>query len=68
MLIGFLIRSEEDWYRWREDIRSVPGKTVIHVADKDPASQGLGGERDGAIDEVESVDEDEDSQILDTGV
>jgi len=66
MLIGFLIRSEEDWNKWREDVKSVPGKTVIHIADKNPALQGLGVERDGAIDEVESVDEDEDCQIFGT--
>jgi len=67
MLIGFLIRSEEDWKQWREDVSSAPGKAVIHIADRNPVSPDLGRERDAAIDEVESVDEEEedDNQILD---
>jgi len=65
MLIGFLIQSEEDWYMWREDARNVRGKTVIHIGDRDPALQSPGVARDGAIDEVESVDEDEDGQGFD---
>lgn len=68
MLIGFLIRDENDWHRWREGVQSVQGKLVIHVADKNPTLLGLGGERDAAIDEVESFDEDDgddDTVILD---
>ncbi|TID13972.1 Importin subunit beta-3 [Venturia nashicola] len=66
MLLGFLIKDEEDWKRWREDIKSPPGgKTIVHVADKEPVAMGRGmsNERDGAIDEVETFDtEDDDMQ------
>lgn len=60
MLIAFLMRDEEDWHRWRKEVETLPGKTVIHVADNDPALFGVSGERDGAIDEVESFDDEDD--------
>jgi len=63
MLIGFLIKDEEDWKRWRHDIKNVPGgKSILHVTDKEPVSMGRGmsNERDGAIDEVETFDTEED--------
>ncbi|QSZ31968.1 hypothetical protein DSL72_001537 [Monilinia vaccinii-corymbosi] len=60
MLIAFLIRDENDWKEWRRAVKEVQGKGVIHVADQDPALYSLGGERDGAIDEVETFDDDDD--------
>lgn len=67
MLIAFLVRDEEDWKEWRRAVQEVQGKAVIHVADKDPALYSHGVERDEAIDEVESFDdEDDDVTILDT--
>lgn len=66
MLIAFLIRDENDWKEWRRATQEVQGKAVIHVADKDPALQGMSTERDGAIDEVETFDdEDDDDTVLD---
>lgn len=64
MLIGFLIRDEEDWRNWRQAIQNVPGKAVIHIADKAPALHGLGIERDSAVDEVEAFDDDDDHDTL----
>jgi cysteine protease ATG4 len=60
MLIGFLIRDEVDWHRWRESVREFPGKAIIHVADKEPPQSGSSIEREGAIDEVETFDTEED--------
>ena len=60
MLIGFLIRDEEDWLNWRRDVRHVQGKAIIHVADHDPMRQGMGSQRDEAIDEVETLSDDDD--------
>lgn len=65
MLIGFLIRDEEDWRKWRQEIEAADGKAVIRVGDKDPALLGTGGEREEAIDEVESFDGDDDETVLD---
>ena len=64
MLIGFLIRSKEDWLSWRRAVKHVQGKSIIHVADRDPTSQAAVGGRDGAIDEVEILSDDDDT-ILD---
>lgn len=64
MLISFLIRDEEDWVAWRHGVSCVQGKAVIQVADKAPGLNGSGAERDGAVDEVESCDDDEDETVL----
>lgn len=56
MLIAFLIKSPEDYENWKEGVRSVQGKSVVHVQDKEPLPRGQ--EREGAVDEVESWDED----------
>lgn len=62
MLIAFLIRDESDWLDWRQRIKDVNGKPIIHVADTEPAAHGTGGERDGAVDEVEILDDTEDEE------
>lgn len=59
MLIGFLIRDEEDWNTWFTALRHVPGKAIINVADHSRTRQGAANERRSAIDEVESFDEDD---------
>ncbi|KAF1839545.1 autophagy-related protein-like protein 4 [Decorospora gaudefroyi] len=56
MLLAFLITSQDDYDDWKDGVRSVQGKSVVHVQDKEPAPRGQ--EREGAIDEVESWDED----------
>lgn len=61
MLIGFLIRDEHDWETWCTQIKNVPGKGIVHIAKKISAQEGENPERDEAIDEVESFDE-EDSE------
>ncbi len=57
MLIAFLIRDENDWKEWRRAVQEVQGKAVVHVAENDPALYNLGTEREGAIDEVETFDD-----------
>jgi len=60
MLIAFLIRNESDWHDWKKSIQNVTGKAVLHVADTEPALHGHGTERDSAVDEVETFDDEED--------
>ncbi|KAH7401541.1 putative cysteine protease ATG4 [Pyrenochaeta sp. MPI-SDFR-AT-0127] len=55
MLLAFLVTSQEDYNNWKEGVRNVQGKCVVHVQDKMPTPRGE--EREGAIDEVESWDE-----------
>ncbi len=59
MLIGFLIRDEEDWDKWSVDVQKMPGTSIVHVADHASGHQGKTHERHSAIDEVESFDEDD---------
>lgn len=74
MLLGFLIRDEEDWKSWRTAVSKKPdvgpegGKSslVVHVHDFEPKyapGSGEEGERAGAVDEVESCDEEEDMGV-----
>lgn len=60
MLIGFLIRSEDDWLEWRRCVKHVQGKAIIHVAECDPTTEGPTGQRGAAIDEVELLSDDDD--------
>lgn len=64
MLIAFLIRDEDEWKDWRQAVQEVQGKAVIHVADKEPTLRGVGTEREGAIDEVETFDDEEDDDTV----
>lgn len=56
MLIAFLIRDQQDFENWKEGVVSVQGKAIVHVSQTEPAPRGR--ERAGAVDEVESFDED----------
>ncbi|KAI5857276.1 cysteine protease ATG4 [Durotheca rogersii] len=58
MLIGFLIRDEDDWRDWRRSVKHVQGKAIIHVSDHDPTAHL---HESGGIDEVETLSDDEDS-------
>lgn len=66
MLIGFLIQDEDDWEEWKRNVKHVQGKAVIHVAEYDPTHPGGAGGRDGAIDEVEILSDDDDEVTSDT--
>ncbi|KAL8803506.1 MAG: hypothetical protein Q9223_006147 [Gallowayella weberi] len=59
MLIGFLIRDKGDWDDWRRRVTEVQGKPVLHVADTEPAMIGQAVERAGAVDEVETFDDED---------
>lgn len=66
MLVGFLIRSPEDWEDWKRSIKHVQGKSIIHVADRNSTNVGCaaGEVRMEAIDEVETISDDDDETIL----
>jgi cysteine protease ATG4 len=56
MLIGFLIRNEEDWEDWKRRIKEVKGKSIVQVYAEEPPS-GEVKERKEAVDEVETFDD-----------
>lgn len=64
MLIAFLIKDEDDWRAWRAAIEGGSGKAIVHVADEEPAQHGAGSgsgyERAEALDEVTTIDDEED--------
>lgn len=55
MLLAFLVTSAADYDQWKQGVQSVQGKSVVHVQDCEPPPRGQ--EREGAVDEVESWDE-----------
>jgi len=65
MLLAFLIRDEEDWKRWRNAVGNAPGKPVVHVADKEPSLHGQGIERQSAVDDVETFDDEDEVDEVD---
>ncbi|KAH7271933.1 hypothetical protein B0J15DRAFT_162493 [Fusarium solani] len=64
MLIGFLIRSEDDWQNWKRCVKHVQGKSIIHVADRSALLGGSSEGREGAIDEVETLSDDDDADTI----
>ena len=67
MLMGFLIRDEDDWHAWKKSVLEVQGKPIIHVYPKEPSAAGGGAEREGAVDEVEVLDDDDDDDKTEVG-
>lgn len=69
MLLGFLIRSEQDWKEWRTAITepsqgTTKDKPIVHIHDKEPMYTGdIEGERREAVDEVQSCDEDDEDGL-----
>ena len=66
MLMGFLIRDEDDWDMWKSAVKHVQGKSIINVSAHDPATGMVAGGRAEAIDEVETLsdDGDDDDTVL----
>jgi cysteine protease ATG4 len=63
MLIGFLIQDEDDWDMWKSAVKHVQGKSIITVSPHDPA-RGMGAARAEAIDEVETLSDDDDADTV----
>ena len=61
MLLAFLIKDEDDWSSWRQSLERSSSKPVVHIADSEPPFHGSGDERQSAVDEVETIDEEEDA-------
>ncbi|KAE8548067.1 hypothetical protein EYB25_009860 [Talaromyces marneffei] len=66
MLVGFLIRDENDWIDWKRRIassREGNGKAIIHIIDTESVPTPT-MEREAALDEVEALDDDDDSELV----
>ncbi|PNS21418.1 hypothetical protein CAC42_1197 [Sphaceloma murrayae] len=72
MLLGFLIRTEDEWKAWRREIEDKErvkgedgkGKGIVHVHDKEPSFGEERNERETAVDEVVSCDDDDDETVI----
>jgi len=66
MLIGFLIRDEADWDDWKASIGKAKGRPLVFISGQAQNMIGSPVERASAIDEVESLsDDDDDLTVLD---
>jgi cysteine protease ATG4 len=63
MLMGFLICDEDDWDEWKSSVKHVQGKAIITVSPHDPAG-GMGVGRAEAINEVETLSDDDDADTI----
>lgn len=67
MLVGFLIRDENDWTDWKRRIASSRqesnGKAIIHIVDTESVPTPA-MEREAALDEVEVLDDDDDGELV----
>ena len=74
MLIGFLIRDEQDWEDWKKRVREDigdGGKPIVRVYEGVPPGGGAAKEREGAVDEVETFDDesnDDEDTLTEVGV
>jgi len=82
MLLGFLIRSEEEWNEWKQAVATPPQpatttedgkkpKPIVHVHSTEPkydSTSGMmgsrEGEREGAVEEVQSCDDSDDETVV----
>lgn len=55
MLLGFLIKDEDDWKDWKKRIELGQGKSILHILSEMQPDCGNG--RQGALDEVEALDD-----------
>lgn len=60
MLLGFLIKDENDWVDLKKRLGEVRGKKIVTVLDKEPPIPGETVERKEAVDEVETFDDEDD--------
>ncbi|GKU18545.1 unnamed protein product [Fusarium langsethiae] len=59
MLIGFLIQNEVDWQELKRNVKHVQGKSIIHITDRNAVLGGSSEGRESAIDEVETLSDDD---------
>ncbi|KAL4792328.1 cysteine protease atg4 [Aspergillus venezuelensis] len=57
MLVGFLIKNEDDWNDWKTRVTSMKGEAIINVHSESDTACWQG--REEALDEVEAFDDDD---------
>ena len=57
MLLAYLIRSEQDWFEWREAMSTEKATSILRVTDLEPSFSGDFQDEVGGVDGVEALDE-----------
>ncbi|KAK6359573.1 Cysteine protease atg4 [Orbilia brochopaga] len=68
MLLAFLIRDEKDWQAWKQGVKEVHGKRVVHVSDVTPGLGHPPGMREDAVDDVDSFDDDSGAEEVESSI
>lgn len=64
MLIGFLIHTKNDWIEWRRCVKDIQGKSIINISEGRLGRSATPPGREGAIDEVEPLSDDDAETVL----
>lgn len=73
MLIAFLFKNQDEWEAWRAAVKEAPGKAIFHILEGERVGAGGAGgnvglgERESALDEVETFDDTEDEDGEENG-
>lgn len=59
MLLAFLVKDEDDWICWRKAMQNTAGKPVVHIATTEPRLHDCNIERQNAVDDVETFDDED---------
>ncbi len=62
MLIGFLIKDQDDWRQWRKHVSEGAGKQIFTITDHEPAFLDH-IEQENAVDQVVTFDDESDSEM-----
>lgn len=57
MLIAFLFRNADEWDNWKRTVDATAVKVIFHIGTNATPAPGLGAERESALDEVETFDD-----------
>lgn len=63
MLIGFLIRNQDDWKDWRNRIEIGAGKPIFNIQDREPVFVDP-TEHASPVDQVVTFDDESDGELV----
>ena len=65
MLIGFLIKDQNDWRTWRSYIETGAGKRIFNIQDHEPVLVDS-SEQENSVDQVVTFDDESDCEIVES--
>ncbi|EEU45772.1 uncharacterized protein NECHADRAFT_103954 [Fusarium vanettenii 77-13-4] len=64
LIASLQMPQSDDWQNWKRCVKHVQGKSIIHVADRSALLGGSSEGRESAIDEVETLSDDDDADTI----